>query len=358
MRRGTRWPARVFIEASSFMGATNMRVNSTIAGGVLAAFLGVGAVTILPAFGQTGEPTPLDPEIAAALAFDSAITPSPEGQSAPIAPPNPVETRSPAADGATPTSITPPSTNTSTTTVLAASATVPTTISTTTTTPTATTALLPTTSSTTTTTSGAAATTTTAPSSPTTTVVVREDTITAAERSVRTRAATDKRTLNEEQFERLVATEIFRLTNCARTNNTVNWCQSGDDTNWNVTNVEQNPSGIALQPLERNEKLDADSKAWSEYLVSFTTIFHSDGSSVTYAENVAYNPSLHDAYTLNAETAAEMAATLMQQWMDSPGHRAQIFWPHYEVFGSGVEVDVSDPSPSTFVETWGTQRFQ
>ena len=184
------------------------------------------------------------------------------------------------------------------------------------------------------------------------------DPISAEERSIRSRALQNNAAVNEEQFERLVATEIFRLTNCARTGNTANWCQPGDDTNWFVTAAERNPAGVALLPLTRNGSLDADSKAWSEYLVSFTDIFHSDGSSVTYGENIAYNPALRDDFVLNVETAATTAATLMQQWMDSPGHRTQILWPHYEVFGSGAEIEVSDPSPSTFVETWGTQRFQ
>ena len=195
---------------------------------------------------------------------------------------------------------------------------------------------------------------------PTTVAAAREvvDPITAAERSIRSLAQQNNATVNEERFELLVATEIFRLTNCARTGNNTNWCQPGDGTNWFVTQAERNPDGVALLPLTRSGVLDADSAAWSEYLVSFSDIFHSDGSAVIYGENLAYNPSLRDGFTFDVATAADTAATLMQQWMDSPGHRTQILWPHYETFGSGAEIEVSDPSPSTFVETWGTQRFQ
>ena len=345
-----------------------MRFNRNVAGGVLAAFGLVGAVTVLPALAETNEVIQLDPEVAAALAVNPTIPPSstapsstalsstastttavPETTTA--APPPSIITSTTAAPATTTSTTSAPETSTSTTAVPDT-----TTTSTTTSTPVTPETTVPETTTT------AAPETTVPPTTqpPTTVAAAREvvDPITAAERSIRSLAQQNNATVNEERFELLVATEIFRLTNCARTGNNTNWCQPGDGTNWFVTQAERNPDGVALLPLTRSGVLDADSAAWSEYLVSFSDIFHSDGSAVIYGENLAYNPSLRDGFTFDVATAADTAATLMQQWMDSPGHRTQILWPHYETFGSGAEIEVSDPSPSTFVETWGTQRFQ
>lgn len=148
------------------------------------------------------------------------------------------------------------------------------------------------------------------------------------------------------------------MTNCARTGDFNNWCVIGDTDEWNVTNAERVPSGAPLGALGRSVELDTASQRWSEYLVDFPQIFHSDDAGLAYGENVAYNPKLHPEHQLTSANAAELAATLMQQWMDSPSHRVQIMYPHYETFGVGVAVEVSPPSPDTFVEIWGTQQFQ
>ncbi len=92
--------------------------------------------------------------------------------------------------------------------------------------------------------------------------------------------------------------------------------------------------------------------------MSFNEIFHSDGAGRTVGENVAYKPQLRPDYELTSENAAEIAADLMQQWMDSPPHRAQIMYASYQVIGVGVAVEIGTPSPDTFVEAWGTQQFQ
>lgn len=105
-------------------------------------------------------------------------------------------------------------------------------------------------------------------------------------------------------------------------------------------------------------ELDTASQRWCEHLVNHPQIFHSDGAGSIYGENVAYNPRLHAEYELTSANAADLAATLMQQWMDSPPHRVQIMYPMYETFGVGVAIELSPPSPDTFVEIWGTQQFQ
>ena len=188
-------------------------------------------------------------------------------------------------------------------------------------------------------------------SAPTTTTPL-DDVVPAA-----IRARSQQHTLSQDEFDAVVADEIYRLTNCARTN-TATWCMSGDSTGWNVSSAERNPSGVPLAPLGRSAALDTTSKDWTEQLTDVDHISHSPASGEQYGENVAYNPRLHAEFNLTMTNAAEAAAVLMQQWMDSPGHRSQILYPDYRHMGVGAVVQLGAPSPDTFVECWGTQQFQ
>lgn len=297
-----------------------MRINRSIAGGMLTVFAAVGAVTILPAASQTLQDT--DATTVDELGSVEQIT------TARVETTTSTITAEPAtAAASTPsTAADTPSTTTSTTST---STTVPT-------------------PSTTTTTSQPTTTTT---SQPTPTTTSQPTTTTTIENiaPVRTLAAQN---LSERQFEELVEDEIYRLTNCARTGSST-WCLPADGSGWNVTDQER-----PLNALARNADLDVSSQAWSAHLVGHNEIFHSDDSGKLYGENVAYNPTLHTEYELTSANAADVAATLMQQWMDSPGHRSQLLYPDFESIGVGAAIVTSPPSPDTFVESWGTQQFQ
>ncbi len=164
--------------------------------------------------------------------------------------------------------------------------------------------------------------------------------------------------LNENQFEAAVEAEIFRLVNCARTGDYSNWCDSGDESGWNVTSAERD-SGLRV--LTRDAPLQAGSKDWSQYLIATDQFCHDaappsgcgNGPLPVLGENIALTPLRGDG---QSQASAEATAkAIMDQFMNSSGHRAQILTQRSSVttFDSGVEMD----NYLGFNAVWTTQRF-
>ena len=102
-----------------------------------------------------------------------------------------------------------------------------------------------------------------------------------------------------------------------------------------LTNEERAERG--LEPLNQDPTLSANSRQWSAQMAAQGTFEHSTGWNV--AENIAYT------------TAPDAdAATFVDMWMNSPGHRANILHPDHTRIGVGVAV--SDDGA-----TYATQQF-
>ena len=167
-------------------------------------------------------------------------------------------------------------------------------------------------------------TTTTAPAAPATTTAP-VTTVAPATTAAPVTTQAPSTTLTENQFEAVVADELFRLVNCARTGSN-DWCENGDQTGWNVTAAER--SGLAA--FQRSVTQDAGAKEWSEHLARTGQFCHAYvapygcGTSQVneFQENVvaAFNPP-----NLTETSADETASLMFLSWMNSDGHRRTIF---------------------------------
>lgn len=159
--------------------------------------------------------------------------------------------------------------------------------------------------------------------------------------------------LSGSTFEAVVSTEIFRLVNCARTNDFTNWCESGDDIGWNIQGGER--PGTALN---RDTPLDGTSKQWSIDVSALENLAHSPASGIDYGENVASYGRPTDEFAFTAEHAKNSAALFMRLWMDSQGHRDNLLADQWSIIGVGTEMRVQQNSAGTFyIEAYSTQQF-
>ncbi|AGF73248.1 CAP domain-containing protein [Corynebacterium halotolerans] len=102
-----------------------------------------------------------------------------------------------------------------------------------------------------------------------------------------------------------------------------------------LTNEERATRG--LDPLVQDSTLSENSRQWSGQMAGDGNFRHSTGWNV--AENIAYT------------TAPDVdAATFVDMWMNSPGHRANILNPDHTRIGVGLAV--SDDGA-----TYATQQF-
>ena len=111
-----------------------------------------------------------------------------------------------------------------------------------------------------------------------------------------------------------------------------------------LVNVERGRAGVA--PLVENSSLGSGSRAWSAHLTTASSFQHDPNLEWHVGENIAQNYWL-GGYT--TATAREHAAEMMNQWMNSSGHRANILRESYHQIGVGVAL--------TGNLTYGTQRF-
>lgn len=141
--------------------------------------------------------------------------------------------------------------------------------------------------------------------------------------------------LSVNQFNQVVNDEIFRLTNCARTNSST-WCETGDQTGWNVTAAERN----GLSAYTRDTGLDETSEAWSDYLVNNRGFEHSPDSGTLYGENIFFSSGYSgNEYELTSAQALELADQMLLGWMNSAGHRAGILNSNFGTIGVGIDID-------------------
>ena len=153
--------------------------------------------------------------------------------------------------------------------------------------------------------------------------------------------------------------------NCARTGDYTNWCEQGDESGWNITSAER---GSGPQELARNAALQSDAKDWSQYLYATEQFCHDvvdhDGIPIEfqcgftaqpayYAENIAITPLNSTEFT--DSTARAAAKKIIDQYLNSPSHRAAILWDasFVETFDTGIEVVIE----GNFAAAWSTQRF-
>lgn len=111
-----------------------------------------------------------------------------------------------------------------------------------------------------------------------------------------------------------------------------------------LVNVERARAGVS--PLVKNSTLASGSRAWSSHLTTSSNFQHDPNLEWHVGENIAQNYWL-GSYT--AATAREHAAEMMNQWMNSSGHRQNILRESYHQIGVGVAL--------TGNLTYGTQRF-
>ena len=111
-----------------------------------------------------------------------------------------------------------------------------------------------------------------------------------------------------------------------------------------LVNVERSRAGVA--PLVESNSLSTGSQAWSSHLTTSSTFQHDPNLEWHVGENIAQNYWL-GGYT--TATAREHAAEMMNQWMNSSGHRANILRDSYHQIGVGVALIGN--------LTYGTQRF-
>lgn len=120
-----------------------------------------------------------------------------------------------------------------------------------------------------------------------------------------------------------------------------------------LTNDQRHSAG--LQPLQLNEKLDDTAESHSQDMAVNHYFSHDslDGSSASdRAKNEGYN------YSTFGENIAAGQATpedVVQAWMNSPGHRANILNPNFKDIGIGYYYLANDSGyHSYWTEDFGT----
>lgn len=121
-----------------------------------------------------------------------------------------------------------------------------------------------------------------------------------------------------------------------------------------LTNAERAKAG--LKPLTLNNQLSQAAQGHSDSMAADDFFSHTgaDGSSVSdRVQDTGYQYS----YTgENIAAGQKTAAEVVQGWMDSPGHRANILNADYTEIGIGYELLENDPGSVNYQHYW-TQVF-
>ncbi|MBV7433266.1 S-layer homology domain-containing protein [Dermabacteraceae bacterium TAE3-ERU5] len=115
-----------------------------------------------------------------------------------------------------------------------------------------------------------------------------------------------------------------------------------------------------LKPLKPHAKIDAVAQAWSRQLLA-------QPGEKNLSHNPAYSRQIPGGWRASAEnvlyryekpgTSAEtLARNMVTQWMNSPGHRANILTPEFTHMGFGEAGEPSRSYPGQ-VQHYGTQNF-
>ena len=121
---------------------------------------------------------------------------------------------------------------------------------------------------------------------------------------------------------------MFRLTNCARTNSNT-WCETGDQTGWNVTAAERN----GLNAYTRSTALDQSAKAWSETMANTGVFGHSP-----QVNELGETITISVAFGLTSGEANVVAKSIVDAFMNSSGHRQQLLRSSDTRQGAGIEL--------------------
>ena len=120
---------------------------------------------------------------------------------------------------------------------------------------------------------------------------------------------------------------------------------------WIIEFTNRERTGAGLSPLSHDPAISDIARAHSTNMVE--SGMFSQRYSYGLAENIAKHPRVRrwTGTTSRGQTswrpaifnadAEEMAEALVQQWMDSPGHRENILKPSYSRIGVGVHVQES-----------------
>ena len=101
--------------------------------------------------------------------------------------------------------------------------------------------------------------------------------------------------------------------------------------------VNQERAKVGASALKCNEKLLQASRSWSKEQCRQRRISHDNMSSRVRATGLSYT-----AAGENVAAGQRSAAAVMNGWMNSPGHRANILSTTYTHIGIGLESGCSD----------------
>lgn len=125
-----------------------------------------------------------------------------------------------------------------------------------------------------------------------------------------------------------------------------------------LTNLEREQAG--LPPLKQNPLLAQAAQAHAEAMASGDFMEHDDPHAGTSAvDRIAAAGYAWSSAAENIGGGAPSPAEVVQGWMDSPGHRANILNPRYREIGVGYFFDGSDafPEPDAPYEHYWVQDF-
>lgn len=99
--------------------------------------------------------------------------------------------------------------------------------------------------------------------------------------------------------------------------------------------VNQHRANNGLAPLAVSAELSASAKQWSQRMASDGRLYH---SGLNLGENCGQG-----SYNMTPQE-------IVQMWIDSPGHNANLLNPDYSVIGAGIVIDSKG-------QTWSTTQF-
>lgn len=99
--------------------------------------------------------------------------------------------------------------------------------------------------------------------------------------------------------------------------------------------INQHRANNGLAPLAVTSELSTSAKQWSERMANENRIFH---SGLNLGENCGWAN-----YKMTPQE-------IVQMWIDSPGHNANLLNADYSIIGVGIVVDADG-------QTWSTSQF-
>ena len=121
-----------------------------------------------------------------------------------------------------------------------------------------------------------------------------------------------------------------------------------------LTNIERAKAN--LQPLKLNDKLSNAAEDHSNDMAQDNFFSHTGVDGSTVSDRVKNNGYEYSRVGENIAAGQTSAAEVVEGWMNSPGHRANILNPNYAEIGVGYEYLENDTGSSNYNQYW-TQVF-